>query len=576
MRTKLRLLAVLFVFVFTVISSNSISFAADWEMQLTDLPDINCIRGTTDDEIFAVGNIFAYTTNGLWTTRNLPSSKSVASIFITDSNQVFLSGEDFFFGEYFRDTDSFIFNYDYTHESGYINSLWGTDEDHIYGCTSLGKVFILSLEANATGGIEIDAVDTGLNADSVLYSLDGTSLSNIYVVGSKEYAAVYNGSTWTNISKGGGFETFKNCQVGPDGVLYVSTLTNPGTLYKYDGNWNSLTVPSGIGEINSLWISDDGYIFIGESRGNIYKANISDFNWQLMSKDSDAYNISAIWGYDSTYAYAGSQFVGHTYPGKIFKYGEGSGPVSNATFVVPYIEPASDISNPNTAIKITNMSDNDVTNGTCTLNDVLGYTVELELNSTVINSLSSKRTALIWGYGLYDLATSINGNFTAPFSAVFNFENVSKDEIFPYAQYRTDDGQFIIPTYKNDKTISDTTCTFVTPFIDVTMDEGSFIAFANYSNSTASVNATAYTDQGVEYSTNLNSLNATSLNFIPFSSVFNGTGFDYGSLKIVVTGEVGDIYGCVVQKRGGADIGYRAVPLYKNITTTNSIYNYFQ
>lgn len=585
MKTKLRLFAISFVCLFTIISFNANCYASDWTAQITDLASIFCVRGSTDNEIYAVGNSFAYTKDGLWMTRDLPTTNTLYSMQIFGSDQIYISGENFFFGKYNPDTDVFTFGTDKA--LGNIYSIWGTDESHIYGCTSSGKVYLLSLDQSGSGTV-VAHKDTGLSASSILSAIDGTSTSNIYVVGNGQYAAHYDGKYWKDISMvDGNSRVFSECKIGPDGNLYAVTNDNPGAMFYYNGSsWKEVNIPDGVGGIYSLWICDDGVIFIGDSYGNIYRSSIYNWNWTKMSMDKKVYAINTIWAYSSSNAYSACHYKGVEYQGTIFKYGNGTGPMTNMSFVIPYTDIALNNDgtyNATTAIKINNMSDNDVADGTCSLVDTNGVQVTLDLKDvhvlgspqTVIDALKAKQTALIWAYNLYDLALNEKATFTAPFSVQFNLVNVSANEIFPYAQYRSNDGQFALPCYKNDKTVTETSCTFVTPFIDRTMGEDSFIAFMNYGNKAVTVKATGYTDQGLPYTSTLTGLNATSLNYFSFAGLFSGTGFKYGSMKIVIEGDVGNIFGCVVQKRSD-EIGYRSVPLYRSISTTDSSYNYFQ
>lgn len=294
-----------------------------WTTQLGDLPTINCIRGSSDNEIYAVGNVFAYTLTGKWKSRHLPTTKGLYGLAVFKSNQVYVCGEDFSFGKYNPGSDSFIYNHDHSRDRGHLNSLWGSDVNNIFGCSSAGRVWKLDI----TDSAEVISKDLGLSTSSLLKCIDGNSPKDIYVVGTEQFAAHYNGKSWKDISMSGGIETFAQCKIGPDNCLYACTYSNPGNVYRYKwgAGWSQIKTPSTFGSLYSLWVSSDGFIFVGAADGKIYRSSINNIEWESTPIDADAYYVFSIWGYNSNHVYAGSTLYGFQNQGVILQYGSGEG-----------------------------------------------------------------------------------------------------------------------------------------------------------------------------------------------------------------------------------------------------------
>lgn len=586
---------IMLLFVMVIGTGNG--YAADWIAQTDSWNDINCIGGTENNEIYAVGTAFLYNVSGSWVTKNPPNAKIMTSVLPFDSSNVYFAGNSFLFGKYNTSTDSYDFSYTSDTSYGTINSIWGTDASHVYGCTNKGMVYHLILSKNpSTGQVTNNATSLNISTSSILNCMDGKSATEMYVVGTNGFAARYNGSTWSYFSNPDAPTlNFFKCKLYNNHLYVVTQQT--GQIFDYNTTTHAwvgeIEAPEAASGIHALWISDNGIMFIGDAKGDIYKTSLSNINWERMTKDEDSLYMNAIWGYSSDYVFSGTRHYGSQYKAVVYKYGEAEPEESTASFVIPWVsgDENDETHTSDTAIIIFNQGDSNVSQVTCSVYDTEGNVItDLDISDfipdtnmptqTLLDQLTGKNRSLFWASHFLETINSNGELITSPFSVKFTLKNISNNDFFPYVQYRDPKGQFIVPSYKSDATTGATSGKFVTPYIDAggdSVSSDSFLAVVNMSSSDASVTAKGYPGGGATRTAEISSFGRARLTMIPLNELFSSSSvFTYGGFGMDITGGVDNIFGCIVQKRGGNEIGYRAVPLYRNLSTTTSSFNYFQ
>jgi C1A family cysteine protease len=231
---------------------------------------------------------------------------------------------------------------------------------------------------------------------------------------------------------------------------------------------------------------------------------------------------------------------------------------------IPYLNVSSDYS---TFIKFFNDSESNATVN-ATLIDDNGATVKLELGEILPH-----QTVIYWASDLKSKGEEEGVHLGSSFAAKFSLD-AFVDQIHAVCIQKSPTGQRTIPVYRINKDLPEQNDVLTIPYICTTLGFSTFMKFANFSDSSATLNISAYPDNGDTVYTKTYDLPAKQVLLLWSDDLQKDMNISENSfaLKIEITGKVGEIFGVVVQKTLQ---GQRVISIYKDKGVTDSSVRFY-
>ncbi len=188
-----------------------------------------------------------------------------------------------------------------------------------------------------------------------------------------------------------------------------------------------------------------------------------------------------------------------------------------------------------------------------------------------IAEITQDKTLIIYS----DVLTE-NADLTgSAFAVRLLLRNGELDDVHGVSIMNTTSGQRVIPVYRADKENTSKPIKLITPYLNTSPDYNTFIKINNWSESSnAEVSVIVRTDDGQVYSGSLKDIERSSTNLYRASDIADSFGLTATtfSAEFEINGEADDIFAVVCQQ---AENGVRVIPVYKNKSTTASVFSYY-
>ncbi len=229
---------------------------------------LDCLWGSSSINVFTAGVngiIFRYT--GTWSLMNTPTINRINALWGSSGTDVFgvgLNGVIIHFDgiDWTVITPSATMGID-------LFGLWGSAEDNIYAGGLNGNIF----QFNGTTWQKV------ADASLTIHALWGSSASDIFAVGDSGKILHFTGTTWEALNSGTGLDLY--CIWGSSGDD-VFAAGQDGIILKYDSGsktWSEVTTPGiSIGgiDIRGIWGSTAGFVYFTGDNGTIVRFQRDD------------------------------------------------------------------------------------------------------------------------------------------------------------------------------------------------------------------------------------------------------------------------------------------------------------
>ncbi|MGA1842802.1 MAG: outer membrane protein transport protein [bacterium] len=166
-----------------------------------------------------------------------------------------------------------------------LYSIWGTSSTNVFAVGTNGTI----LHYDGTAWTTMNSGTT-----QSLYEIWGTSSEDIFAVGSEGAIVHFDGSAWSEMISG----TDKDLNgVWGTSAKDVFAVGAGGTILYYNGNTWSEQISNTTEQLNDVWGSSTTHIFAVGNSGTILR--LYEGEWNLMSSGTTE-KLSALWGTSST------------------------------------------------------------------------------------------------------------------------------------------------------------------------------------------------------------------------------------------------------------------------------------
>ncbi len=285
----------------------------DTETPLPSSQNMNGIWGTSDSNIFMVGNsghILRYDGTS-WSSMTSGTTKHLYGVWGSGPSNVFAVG-----------ADGTILRYDGTSWSSMTSStpnnlygVWGTAANNVYAVGAGGK--ILKYDGSTWTSKTGPTPTSTYNQD--LHGVWGSSAQNVWAVGKHRFAIEwlilwkYYYTLWQTTNGGGAWGSPYSLDGGPFGydlnAVWGTAANNVyavgagGKILKYDGSsWSEKTSGTS-SDLYAVWGSSATDVYAGGAGGTIRHTTNGGTNWTAETSTSSA-RLNAIWGTGSGSIYA--------------------------------------------------------------------------------------------------------------------------------------------------------------------------------------------------------------------------------------------------------------------------------
>jgi Bacterial Ig-like domain/FG-GAP-like repeat/Right handed beta helix region len=271
-----------------------------WEtMNSLTTETLQGVWGASASEVFAVGSageVIRYNGTGLdWAPMILVSSENLNDVWGTSGSDVFAVGENGTIWHYDAVVlDEWMLQTSNTTE--YLAAVTGTSGNNVVAVGAAGTI----QRYDGTWASEKDSL-TQVN----LYDVWGASDNEVFAVGDSETILFYNGSIWNimDFSISGG--VLRGIYGNSGSNVYA--VGDTGKIRHYDGAWSDVTDINTQANLNGVWVSAGGEVFIVGGTpplgGNAVILHYTGSAWEL--QDSGTTNtLNAVWGTSESNVFA--------------------------------------------------------------------------------------------------------------------------------------------------------------------------------------------------------------------------------------------------------------------------------
>jgi hypothetical protein len=156
-------------------------------------------------------------------------------------------------------------------------SVWGTSSSNVYMCGLGGRI-------RRYDGAQV--INQTSNTANNLYAMDGRAVNDIYAVGANGTVVHYNGVNWTATQLVG--EELHGVWANPTGDVWV---IGASTVLRYDGQWHTMAPPLGT-ELGDIWGSSDTDVYVTSWNDGLY--HYDGNQWSHIDLGSSV--VIGVWG----------------------------------------------------------------------------------------------------------------------------------------------------------------------------------------------------------------------------------------------------------------------------------------
>ena len=289
-------------FILSLLLSDSVSYAYGW--QQASLPssvtqDLYAVWGSSDGDIYVAGEsgTLIYWDGSTWQVITTNTLFDLTSLWELPDIAVFAAGDEgTLLLSYFGGTGWLAFTPTDITDSR-LNALWGSSVTNVYAIGSLGTI----LSFNGTSWEDVSpSITTGID----LYSIWGSTGNDIYVGGQDGTMFHYDGTTWTAVSSIPTAQDIRAIWGSSGSDIYAADIN--GDILHYNGSsWTiTPTTTNGIA-LYALWGSSADDVFAAGETGIVY--HYDGNSWGSLSNVPFSLNIYAVWGSTSGKVYFAGQ-----------------------------------------------------------------------------------------------------------------------------------------------------------------------------------------------------------------------------------------------------------------------------